>query len=161
MNVFDCAIKIEEEAQQYYQRLSSVSSSPEKRHLFSMLAASEEEFRDNLIKLKGSLAPEQAESELLNGSACQFRPLLTVGEAMDQFGSDSDLYTLSVREEEEEIRFYEELAEKSSDPATRNCLLMLADEERRHLNMVENIYDFVEAPRSFLAWGEFSNLHEL
>jgi rubrerythrin len=38
---------------------------------------------------------------------------------------------------------------------------MLAAEERRHLNMVENIYDFVEAPRSFLAWGEFSNLREL
>ena len=38
---------------------------------------------------------------------------------------------------------------------------MLAEEERRHLNVVEHIYDFVEAPRTFLAWREFSNLQEL
>jgi rubrerythrin len=66
MNVFDCAIKIEEEAQQYYQRLSKASSNPELKHLFSMLAASEEEFRDNLVKLKGDLSSETAESDALS-----------------------------------------------------------------------------------------------
>ena len=28
------------------------------------------------------------------------------------------------------------------------------------LNIVENIYDFVESPKTFLAWREFSNLKE-
>jgi rubrerythrin len=161
MNVFDCAIKIEEEARRYYQRLGSESDVPEMKHLFAMLAASEEELRDNLVRLKGSLAPEQAQLDILNSSACSFRPLLTERELLEEAKDDPDLYKFSMREEEQEIRFYEELAAKTSDPATRSCLLMLAAEERRHLNIVEHIYDFAEAPKSYLAWGEFSNLREL
>ena len=41
-----------------------------------------------------------------------------------------------------------------------NVLWQLTAEERNHLEIVDNIYDFVEAPRSYLAWGEFSNLRE-
>ena len=161
MNVFDCAIKIEEEAKRYYERLGSESSQPEMKHLFTMLAASEAELQENLIKLRESLAPEQAQLDDLDARTCSFRPFLTERELLEEAKDDPDLYKFSMREEEQEIRFYEELAARTSDPATRSCLLMLAEEERRHLNVVEHIYDFVEAPRSFLAWGEFSNLREL
>jgi len=37
---------------------------------------------------------------------------------------------------------------------------MIADEERKHLNIVENIYSIVESAKTCLAWGEFSNLKE-
>jgi hypothetical protein len=37
---------------------------------------------------------------------------------------------------------------------------MIAEEERKQLNIVENIYSFVESPKTYLAWGEFSNLKE-
>lgn len=161
MNVFDCAIKIEEEAKRYYEKLGSESSRSDMRDLFSMLAASEEEFRDTLIKLKNRLPPHQAQLDMLDGQVCRFRPLLSERELMEVSNDGQDLYMLSVREAEQEIEFYQDLAAKASDPATRACLLVLAEEERRHLSVVENIYDFVEAPKTFLAWGEFSNLHEL
>ena len=138
MNVFDCAIKIEEEAKQYYERLGSKSDLPEMRHLFAMLAASEDELRNNLIKLKGTLPPERAQLDVLNDTACHFRPLLTESELLEETKEDPDLYKFSMREEEQEIRFYEELAERTTDQATRSCLLMLAAEERRHLNIVEH-----------------------
>jgi len=35
------------------------------------------------------------------------------------------------------------------------------EDEKRHLEEIEGIYEFVEAPRSYLEWGEFSNLHPL
>jgi len=159
MNVFDCAIKIEEEARRYYERLGTESSEPQMRHLFTLLAASEEEFRDKLITMKKSMKDESVAA--LNGAVCSFRPLLTERELLEVAKDDHDLYRLSMREEEEEIRFYEELAAKTSDPAARSCLKMLAEEERRHLDMVEHIYEFVEAPRTYLAWGEFSNLRDL
>jgi len=161
MNVFDCAIKIEEEAKQYYERLGAESSQPEMKHLFSLLAASEEEHRRTLIRLKGSLATDKAQLDALDGTACPFRPLLTERELLEEAKDDPDLYKFSMREEEQEIKFFEDLARKTNNEVTRKSLRLLADEERRHLNMVEHIYDFVEAPKSFLAWGEFSNLREL
>jgi len=161
MNVFDCAIKIEEEVKNYYEGLQAESSEPEMKHLFSLLAASEEEHRNNLIRLKGSMAVARVHLDGLDGTACSFRPLLTQRELLEECEDDPDLYRFTVREEEHEIRFYEELASVARDDVTRESLLMLAQEERRHLATMENIYAFVEAPKSFLAWGEFSNLQEL
>lgn len=161
MNVFDCAIKIEEEAKQYYEKLESKSEVPEMKHLFSMLAASEEELREKILKLKGSVPAEKAQLDGLDGTVCRFRPVLTERELMEQAQNDPDFYKTSMREEEQEIKFYDDLAARTKDPAKRHCIKMLAEEERRHMIMMENIYEFVEAPKTYLAWGEFSNLHEL
>lgn len=162
MNVFDCAIKIEEEARRYYEGLEAESDQPEMKHLFSMLAASEEEHRKNLIRLKRSTIHGKARLDGLDGVACSYRPLLTQRELLEEeAGKDPDLYKFTVREEEQEIKFYEGLASIARDEVTRKSLLMLAEEERRHLTRMENIYAFVEAPKSYLAWSEFSNLQEL
>ena len=162
MNVFDCAIKIEEEAKAYYEGLEAESDQPEMKHLFSMLAASEEEHRKSLIRLKSSIVPAKARLEGLDGTACSYRPFLTQRELLEEeAGNDPGLYRFTVREEEQEIKFYEELASIARDEVTRNSLLMLAEEERQHLNRIENIYAFVEAPKNYLAWAEFSNLQEL
>ena len=62
--------------------------------------------------------------------------------------------------EADSVRFYEEMAQKEQSPATKKILLQIAEEEKHHFNIVENIYDFVATPNTFLAWGEFSNLKE-
>ena len=162
MNVFDCAIKIEEEAKNFYKGLEAECDQPEMKHLFSMLAASEEEHRKSLMRLKSSVNPAKARLSGLDGTSCSYRPLLTQRELLEEeAGKDPDLYRFTVREEEQEIKFYEELAWIATDEVTRKSLLMLAEEERRHLTRIENIYAFVEAPKNYLAWGEFSNLQEL
>ena len=145
MNVFDCAIKIEEEAKQYYERLEAEITLPERKHLFSLLAASEEVFRENLIRLRGNLPPEQAELNGLDCAACSLNRFLPARQLLE--GAQDDRQGFSMREEEQKIiRFYEELAQWTSNQATHRCLLMLADEERRHLNLVEHICDFAEGP---------------
>ena len=73
---------------------------------------------------------------------------------------DPDGFGHVIKAEEESIRLYRELADVESNPATRQLLLAIAAEEEKHLNMIENIYEFVEKPDSYLAWGEFSNLQD-
>jgi rubrerythrin len=77
----------------------------------------------------------------------------------DTFG-ETDSYLKVVTEEEKGIRFYADLAEQTQDEKTRKILLMVAEEERKHLSIVKNIYSFVESPKSFLVSAEFSNLKE-
>ena len=159
MNVFDCAIKIEEETKEYFEGLRKVAEEPEMQTLFSILAASEDEHKERLMRLK-----EKADGpamETLDHGACSFRPVLSQRELMEEAERDPNLYRFAVANEEEEIRFYEELAARAPDDRTRRSLMMLADEERCQLQRIENIYSFVEAPKSFLEWGEFSNLREL
>lgn len=77
---------------------------------------------------------------------------------MDELKEDPDAYLHVVKEEGEGIRFYEELAAQAKDEGTRETLLLIAAEERKHLSIVEHIYFLVESPKYYLANAEFSNL---
>jgi rubrerythrin len=160
MNIFDCAIKMEEEARMYYEELAGTAAVPELKNLFTMLAEAEQEHHDALVDIKGSIKPKKAQFKALEEAACLFKPLLAKRELMAELKKDPDAYKLVVKEEEDGVRFYEELAAQAQDEEARKILRMIADEERKHLSIVENIYSFVESPKNFLAWGEFSNLKE-
>jgi rubrerythrin len=113
-----------------------------------------------MVKMKQNLEPQKAGFSVLQNASCVFRPLLGKRELMEELKNDPDAYRHIVRREEEDVRFYEDLAAKAKDSESRALLLMIADEERKHLSIVENIYSFVESPKSYLAWGEFSNIKE-
>jgi len=160
MNIFDCAISMEEDASAYYRKLAEAITIPEIKNLLSILAAAEEEHRDALVRMKENLDAQKGGFSVLKGASCAFRPLLGKRDVMEGLKDDPDAYKQVVRREEEDVRFYEELAAKAPSGEARSLLLKLADEERKHLSIVENIYAFVESPKTYLAWGEFSNLGE-
>ena len=159
MDVFDCAIKMEEDARKCYRKLAANSDVPEMRNLFTILAASEQEHRAALLGLKKRVDRDKSAFRALQGATCAFKPLSTRRDSISQ-RRDPDGYKHVVKEEEQAVKLYEDLADRTKDKQTREILLMVAAEERKHLNIVENIYSFVESPRTFLAWGEFSNLKE-
>jgi len=160
MNVFDCAIKMEEEAKKRYEVLAEAATVPELKNLFTILAAAEQEHHDALLALKGNVKPTKTQFKALQEAACAFQPLLSKRDLVAGLKNDSDAYQHVVKDEEKGIGLYVELAEQAKDEGVRGILLMLAEEERKHLSIVENIYSFVESPKNFLAWGEFSNLKE-
>jgi rubrerythrin len=160
MNIFDCAIKMEEEARIYYEKLAADTAVPELKDLFTMLAESEQEHRDALVKLKESLAPMKTRFKDLQGAACHFKPLLAKKDLKAEPLEKSDVYLNIVKKEEAGIQFYVDLAGQTKDENARKILLMIAKEERKHLSIVKNIYSFVESPKNFLASAEFSNLKE-
>ena len=160
MNILDCAIKVEEDARKYYEKLAAAASVPELKNLFSMLAASEQEHHDALVRMKTAIDPHKIRFTALEEASCVFKPLLAKRDLIARLKNDPDSYRHAVQEEEKGVRFYEDLAAQAKDEATREIILMIADEERKHLNIVENIYSFVESPKTFLAWGEFGNLKE-
>jgi rubrerythrin len=160
MNVFDCAIKMEKEALQYYEQLAANSTVGELKNLFTILAAAEQEHLDALNGLKEEAERPVPDFKALRETACAFKPLLAKRDLMAELAEDPDAYRHVVKEEESSIGFYEDLAAKAEDGGTRALLLKIAEEERKHLSIIENIYSFVEAPKTYLAWGEFSNLTE-
>jgi len=160
MNVFDCAIKMEEQARVSCEKMAKAAAVPELKNLFSLLAAAEQEHRDVLVRMKESIDPHTAKFVALQEAACVFKPILAKRDLMAELKDDPDAYRQVVKEEGESVKFYEELAAETKDEGTRKILLMIADEELKHLNIVENIYSFVESPKTYLAWGEFSNLKE-
>lgn len=160
MNIFDCALKMEVGARMNYEQLAATTGIAELKELFTLLAEAEQEHHDALEALQGTVDPARAEFKALQEAACVFRSLVGKRDSMGELDEDTDLYQQVVKEEQDAIRFYEELAAQADNQGVSEILLKIAEEERKHLSMVENIYAFVESPKTFLAWGEFSNLKE-
>lgn len=159
MDIIECAIKKEQEAKQWYEQLAGQVTTPELKELYTILAASEDE---HFRALEGLRKEEGGEVDFvaLEGAACAFKPLMARLDAATALKGDADGFRRILTEEDENVKFYEELAAHAGDKRTKKLLARLTAEEKRHRSIVENIFTFVESPRTYLAWGEFSNLAE-
>jgi rubrerythrin len=161
MNVFDFAIRMEEDGMKLYEKLAEEAHEPELKTIFNLLAAEERKHRNIFVAMKKGEDPSTAESIALENARTAFRKLMERKDPVEILQKDPDGYRHSIKAEEDFIRLYEDLAGKEQNGHVADLLRRIADEERRHLNIMENIFDFMESPRTFLAWGEFSNLNEL
>jgi len=57
MNSIDCAVKMEEEARKFYENLAADATDPELKNLFTLLAESEQEHHDALVKINKNIDP--------------------------------------------------------------------------------------------------------
>lgn len=161
MNVFDFALKMEEDGKAFYEKLAAETDVAEFKTIFSMLAAAEVEHHEAIEKMKRDIPPANAESKVLEKAKNVFQEILKKKDVLGVLKGDPDGYRQAIRIAMTCIKLYEEMAGKETNPAVAKILRMLAAEERKHLEIMENIYDFAEAPNDFLAWGEFSNLKEI
>ena len=68
--------------------------------------------------------------------------------------SEAELYRKACQIEEQSKKFYLERAEEATDPEQKRIFLLLAQEEDKHLFLMENIQSFVSQPESFLENAE-------
>lgn len=160
MNILECSIKMEKEAKIHYEKLAEITPLPELKTLFSLLSAAEEEQVAALERIGKELITAGSEFAALSDAVCVFRPLLDSRAYIAQLNIDPDDYSHIVKQEEESVAFYKDMLKQTDDEPTRKLLARLLAEEEKHLSIVENIYSFIESPRTYLAWGEFSNLAE-
>ena len=161
MNIIECTIKMKEEGRAHYERLSEAVEESELKRLFSLLAAAEDEQLGMLHKMNERIKLGAVDSAAFNGNVCVYRPLLDANNLSKELQDDPDAYRHVIAEEKETIDFYDQLAAESENINMKRLCRILANQERKHLEKVENIYSFVEDPRTYLEWGEFSNMKSL
>jgi len=162
MNILECTIKMKQETRAHYSRLAEVVTDNELKRLFFLIAAAEDEHIDKLVALKATMNEMNASAfNPLDESVCVFSPHIDPRHLADTLRHDPDVYRHVVHEEEETIEFFDQLKEQAENEQMKRICQVLADKEREHLTMLENIYFFVEEPRTYLEWGEFSNLKSL
>lgn len=162
MNILECTIKMKRETQAHYAQLAEVATDVELKRLFTMLAAAEDEHIDNLIKFEGEMKRlNRQKLGKLDESVCVYSPHIDPRHLADALRHDPDAYRHVVEEEEETIEFFDKLSSQAESEELKKLCRMQASKEREHLAMLENIYFFVEEPRTYLEWGEFSNLKSL
>jgi len=160
MNVFDFAMEMEDNGYVYYSNLARTATLPGLKTIFSSLAEDERKHFKLFRELKaGNDEWTMAETETLVTAKNVFS-LLPRSEDLSEISGVLPAYKHAMQLEADSFRFYEDAAEKESDPKVKAVLLKIAGEEHQHFNILENLYNFVNAPNQHLEWGEFSNLGE-
>lgn len=160
MKVLDFAIKMETEGEALYGELARDAAVPGLKNILLQLAADERKHREVLLALKaGAPAARMADTPALERAKTVFSDLLARKETLGPLAG-LDAYRRAMKLEADSFRLYEEAAGKEKAPAVKELLLRIAGEEHKHFTILQNIYDFANAPSQYLAWGEFSNLEE-
>jgi len=161
MNVFDFAIEMEDNGYAYYKELAQKATVPGLKTIFTELAVDEKKHSAVFQALRdGAKEGFMAESSSLEKAQNVFKLLPRGDEGLKDIGDVLAAYQHAMKLEADSYHFYVDAAGKESDPEIKALLERIAAEEQDHFNILENVYNFVNAPNQTLEWAEFSNISE-
>lgn len=161
MNVFEYAMKMELDGKAFYEKLAAETSLPALKAVFNSMAEDEQKHYDTFKLLKEGNAGAMADSKVLETTKNVFEKLAQNKENAVGMKNTLDGYESARKVEADSAKFYEDMAAKEENKANALLILTIANEEKKHYNILDNLCDFTLAPQSYLAWGEFSNLKDL
>ncbi|MDY0291645.1 MAG: ferritin family protein [Desulfuromonadaceae bacterium] len=162
MNVFAFGKKMELDGKEFYTQQAKKIGVPGLRNIFKRLAEDEQKHYDILVQLE----QEHSDTSMLDSTVLAeaknvFEDLLASDKKLTSVdGGDLEGYRRAMKIEADSFRLYEKAAAEEQNEHVRQLLLRIAAEEHRHFNILESIYQFVNAPNQFFVWGEFSNIGE-
>lgn len=159
MNIFEFAMNMELDGKSYYEKMAAESAVPGLRNIFIRLAADEQKHYEIFQDLRAERRGEMQDSTILEYARNVFEDLKT-GEELSSVPGDLEGYRYAMKLEAQSVQLYEDAAGEEKNEEVKTLLLRIAREEQKHFNILENIYDFANAPNQYLAWREFTNIGE-
>lgn len=158
-NIFEYAMQMEKDGEDYYRQLVKQASNDGMKTILTMLADEEVNHYDALKKIQ-SQKTQIAESGILTDAKNVFAQIKESGESFDFDINQADLYKKARDIEKKSQDFYAEKANEVTEEYQKELFLKLADEEKKHYVLLDNIIDFVSKPEQWLENAEFFHLED-
>jgi rubrerythrin len=159
MNIFDFAMEKEKFSEDYYRQLSVKADNKGLKTVFNMLADEEAKHRKIVSDMKKDKTADLAETTVLSDAKSVFAKMRESAQSFNFNISQTDLYKKALKIEEQSRDFYLEKADEVAE-SQKEIFLKLADEEKKHYFLLENIIEFVSRPQTWLENAEFYHLEE-
>jgi len=160
MDVFKFAMDKEKYSELYYRDLAERTANAGLKNILTMLADDEAEHLQAIERLKAGVPKKTMSTSILANARKVFERMRKAGEKFDFHMSEADLYAKAMKIEEESKRFYLKKAKEATDPDQKEILEKLAQEEDRHLVLMENLHSFVSRPETYLEDAEFCHFDD-
>jgi rubrerythrin len=163
MNIFEHAMKMEEDGRAFYLEHAEKTSVPELKRVLVELAEDELKHYNIFKAMRDEQPVEYHDSE-------KTTILSTVKNVFEELKAEKKELSFqrgakSIWEEAREVErkaeeFYREKANEVSDETQKHILNRIADEEHRHWVTMENVIQFLERPQQWLEDAEWSTLED-
>lgn len=155
MDIFAFAIEKERNAEHHYRRLADRAGNAGLKSILNMLAEEEVQHVRIVESIKAQRPVKIAETSVLKDAKEVFVKMKESAEQFDFDMSEIDLYRKACDFEAESKKYYLEKAGEVQDAGQKALFMRLAEEENKHLVLVQSLCDFVARAESFLEDAEF------
>lgn len=159
MDIFDFAIQMETEGQEYYMELASQTNQTGLKNILKMLAEDEIKHQMAIEKVRISSCI-MADTSVLDDAKNVFRQMKDFDGDFSLSGDEEHLYRQAMELEEKSRSFYMDKADQVTTSQQKALFKKIAAEEEKHYHLLSNLVDFVGAPKNWLADAEFERIDE-
>ncbi|MFA5553627.1 MAG: ferritin family protein [Phycisphaerae bacterium] len=160
MDIFEFAKEKEKYAEEFYRDLAARSANEGLKEIFIMLADEEEKHFEMVEKMQTKIPDNISETTVLGDAKDIFERMREGAKKFNLDLSQVALYQKAQEIEQQAQDFYLAKAREVEDVTQRDIFLMLANEEKKHYILLDNIIEFVSRPQQWLENAEFYHLEE-
>ena len=154
MGIFEFAMEKEKFSEEYYRDLANRANHVGIKNILTMLADEEAKHYQTAERMRTETPEQVTDVPVLKRARKVFEKMRGSPKELDFLTSEADLYRKACQIEKQSKEFYLERAEETQDPDQKRVFKLLAQEEDKHLVVMENLYSFVSKPESFLENAE-------
>ncbi len=159
MNIFEFAMQMEKDGEDYYRQLASAADNSGLKTILAMMADEEVKHYSYLDKMQTE-QPQIEEVTILADCKNIFALMKDSSETVSSQADQVELYKKAQEVEKENETFYREKANEVEQDYHKESFLLLAEEEKKHYFLLENIIDFVSRSQEWLENAEFCHLDD-
>ena len=159
MNIYDFAMQMEKDGETYYRELAGKCGNKGLTNILNMLA-DEEVKHYEIIKRMKSKTPKIADTKILENVKNVFAKMKDQKEGFNFNASQKEFYRKAQELEKQSEDFYASKSKETEEKDKKESFTKLAEEEKRHFVILDNIIEFIARPESWLEDAEFNHLEE-
>lgn len=156
MNVLDYAKKMELDGIHFYQEEAERTTSQGFKRILQLLANEEQNHYIYFDSIQQALEPEGLPEFPVNEAENVFRQLWLRKEGFDFSAEQVEVYRKAFEIEKQSERFYRLQAEKTDDEKLKVQLLMVAEEEKKHVILVDALVEYLSRPKDWVEHAMFT-----
>ncbi len=154
MDIFEFAMNKEKSSEDYYRQLAAKSPTIGLKNILTMLADEETRHYQSIQRMQAESAIKVTDTPVLANATAEFQKMRDSAERFNFHIDEVRLYRKACDIEKQSRQYYAQKAQEVEDPQQKSVFLELAEEENKHLRVVQAICDFVARPEIFIENAE-------
>ncbi len=160
MDIYKYAMQMELDGRHFYLDLAKKTNNTGIKSILTMMAESETKHYNVILSMqKNDKIQYSADTEVLTNVKNIFMKMKEEKD-IDVDVSQVEFYKKALEVETNSEKFYLERADEEKDPHRKEIFLTLANEEKSHCVLLENIVNFVSQPDTWLENPEWYHMDE-
>ena len=154
MDIFEFAMEKEKYAEHFYRELAERTDSEGLKNILNMLAAEEVKHYQTVQAMQTQTVAQVTTTSVLKNAEEVFNKMRRGAETFDFEAGEVNLYRKACDIEKQSRQYYLTKADEVADKGQKAIFKQLAEEENKHLALVQRLCDFVAKPETFLENAE-------